>query len=377
MFSPTRSKATYITTILVSITGLMIFWCSAARADLNSLEEPPVPIFAQRFHVGSVDGLSWIPQGGQCEAIVVCLHGVSMWSGSFGQFGNDLAKMNIATYALDIPGFGPCSRIDEKWAKVDPSNAVPASELVLDDLHRRYPGKPVYLLGESMGGSIAIRVASRYPGQINGIICSAPAWRLCKRKRTIFRAIFAVLSGSESRFDDVVATLINRATNSPELHKRWQTNPEYRFRFSLCEILRGMSFFAHTGRYAPMITKTPVLMIQGLNDRLVKAKGSAILLKRMPISNKELVLLNGSGHLIFQEVAPSPEVIEVIADWIKQESTEELSENERIPRGMVIGTCISKGAKKLFHQAGIDNPSLFDSSMVGASRDGPLQGAAL
>ena len=43
-------------------------------------------------------------------------------------------------------------------------------------LRSRYPGKPVYVLGESMGGAVAMAAAAKGPGlDVDGLILAAPA----------------------------------------------------------------------------------------------------------------------------------------------------------------------------------------------------------
>ncbi|MEJ0071172.1 MAG: alpha/beta fold hydrolase [Pseudomonadota bacterium] len=67
------------------------------------------------------------------------------------------ARHGIATYAYDQRGFGGAPDRG-RWAGTPQLAADVASAAAL--LRGRYPGVPLYLLGESMGGAVAILAAS-------------------------------------------------------------------------------------------------------------------------------------------------------------------------------------------------------------------------
>jgi len=107
------------------------------------------------------------------HAIIVALHGMSDYSEAFDLPAPWWAEHGITTYAYDQRGFGrsPNSGL---WAGGD------IMRQDLDDMveaaRAKYPGVPVYALGESMGGSVVLSaLASPSPPRVNGIILVAPA----------------------------------------------------------------------------------------------------------------------------------------------------------------------------------------------------------
>ncbi|HWI26356.1 MAG TPA: lysophospholipase [Stellaceae bacterium] len=117
----------------------------------------------------------WLPPG-EPTAVVLALHGFNDYSNAFAIPARLWTKSGIATYAYDQRGFGRAPGRG-RWfgGRQLVSDAVTALRL----LHRRYPGTPVYLLGESMGGAIAILAASGRTGiaapAVDGVILVAPA----------------------------------------------------------------------------------------------------------------------------------------------------------------------------------------------------------
>ncbi|MGX2040443.1 alpha/beta hydrolase [Methylocaldum sp. MU1018] len=116
---------------------------------------------------------SWLPEDGDAEAVVIALHGFNDYSNAFAMPGRYLSEHGIAVYAYDQRGFGNAPGRG-LWAGMD---------TYVDDLRqfarlvgRDHPGKPVYILGESMGGALAIAaMTSDRPPAADGIILSAPA----------------------------------------------------------------------------------------------------------------------------------------------------------------------------------------------------------
>ncbi len=107
------------------------------------------------------------------RAIVIALHGMNDYAGAFALPAAWWAKnADLTTYAYDQRGFG---RSPERgiW---------PGHELLKADLDLfiqlvriRHPNLPVYVLGDSMGGAVAIATAAQYRPKVQGMILVAPA----------------------------------------------------------------------------------------------------------------------------------------------------------------------------------------------------------
>lgn len=125
----------------------------------------------------------WLPRG-PVAAVILALHGFGDYSHAFEIPAKTWAARGIATYAYDQRGFGAA-----------PGHGVWPGEgrLVVDAisatrvLRRAYPGRPLYILGESMGGAVAMLATTGPPRKViagpgapptaaaDGLILSAPA----------------------------------------------------------------------------------------------------------------------------------------------------------------------------------------------------------
>ncbi len=107
------------------------------------------------------------------HAVIVALHGMSDYSNAFGMDAPWWAAQGITTYAYDQRGFGRSPNTG-LWA---------GSEAMRQDLgdfvdvvRALHPGVPVFVLGESMGGAVAMAAfASASPPQVAGLILVSPA----------------------------------------------------------------------------------------------------------------------------------------------------------------------------------------------------------
>ena len=128
----------------------------------------------------AADGVSlpfrkWLPKSG-VKAVILALHGFNDYSNAFAMPASLWAERGIASYAYDQRGFGGAPRRGS-WAGSAQlaADAVTATRI----LRRIHPGRPIYLLGESMGGAVAILAMTGTdgvpPADADGVILSAPA----------------------------------------------------------------------------------------------------------------------------------------------------------------------------------------------------------
>ncbi len=107
------------------------------------------------------------------KAVIVALHGMNDYANAFAMPGAWLAERGVTTYAYDQRGFGR-SPNPGLWAGED-ALAADACDAVAF-ARSRHPGVPVFLLGESMGGAVAIAaMMDAEPAQADGVILVAPA----------------------------------------------------------------------------------------------------------------------------------------------------------------------------------------------------------
>ncbi len=115
---------------------------------------------------------------GATRAVVIALHGFNDYSAAFEEPARAWAGRGITTYAYDQRGFG-ATATRGLW---------PGTEALVSDLaaavrlvRAANPGVPLVVLGESMGGAVAMVYAARADTPpVDGLVLAAPAvwgWR--------------------------------------------------------------------------------------------------------------------------------------------------------------------------------------------------------
>ncbi|WP_428354975.1 pimeloyl-ACP methyl ester esterase BioH [Methyloprofundus sp.] len=106
---------------------------------------------------------------GQGEVIVM-LHGWAMHTGIWRDFAQLLAT-EYQVRCMDLPGHG-------RSANITPYTL----ESIVDAIHAQLPEKKCMLLGWSLGGNVALRLAEKYPQRIKSLMLVASNPRFTQSK---------------------------------------------------------------------------------------------------------------------------------------------------------------------------------------------------
>ena len=250
----------------------------------------------------------------------VYVHGLGGSSQNWTDFAGLLAD-RLDGQAVDLPGFGYS----------DPSRRYSIAAFA-DRLigYLEYAGRgPVHLIGNSLGGSISVRVAALRPDLIRTLTLISPAMPFLDPRRTAQGPVLPLLA--LPRADRLLAWGMARLTPeqmaeqvllacfgdtakvSPQ--RRAEAIEEIRLRYTVehyskayLGTLRGLvSSFVRAylpgvnsqWRLAARIT-APTLVIGGLRDELVDPRVPAQVAKAIPDSR--LLVLPGVGHVAQMEV---------------------------------------------------------------------------
>jgi len=248
----------------------------------------------------------WLPDKSP-KAVLLVVHGLAEHSGRYKNLVNYFVPKGYAVYALDHHGHG---KSEGTRSYVDRfSDYLTDLKTFFNMVRKEHKNAKIFLVGHSMGGTIATAYAIEHQKELAGLISSAASLTATPSVSPALLAMAGVVSAlapkmgvtvldasAISRDKAVVDAYVNDplvyrgkvpARMGAELAKMWKQLPEQ----------------------MPQI-KLPMLIMHGSADQLAAPEGSKLLYERAGSKDKTLKLYNGFYHEIFNE----PEHKRVMAD---------------------------------------------------------------
>jgi alpha-beta hydrolase superfamily lysophospholipase len=254
----------------------------------------------------------WLPEG-EPQAALLIVHGLAEHSGRYGNVVNHFVPLGYAVYGIDHVGHGKSEgeRVYVKYFD-DFTNTL---KIYFDKIRGSQPGKPIFLVGHSVGGLIGAVYLLDHQAELAGAVLSGPAVKIPSNVTPtaifvgkIFSALIPRfgLIGLEAEGVSRDPAVVQAYVNDPLVHRGKMTAR------LAAEMLKAMQT---VGDQAARIT-LPLLIVQGSADRLVDPAGAQMLYDAVSSSDREIKIYDGFYHEVFNE----PEHDKVLHDvqlWLE------------------------------------------------------------
>jgi alpha-beta hydrolase superfamily lysophospholipase len=247
------------------------------------------------------------------RAVLLNLHGLGDHSGLYGALGDRMVASGFAVHALDLRGNG---RSPGKRGHVDAwSDYREDLRRFVELVRREEPGRPLFLLGNSLGGLIAIDYALHHPEGLRGVIAAAPPLGrlsvpsvLLALGRVVSRIwpTFSLETGMDlsglARDPAVVAELLA----DPLFHRVGSARLSTEVQAAIARVQSRAAEF-------PL----PLLVLHGSKDRMVPPDGSRLFVARVVHPDKRLIEYPEGYHVLFAD-SDREQVLADLVHWIEQ-----------------------------------------------------------
>jgi alpha-beta hydrolase superfamily lysophospholipase len=243
--------------------------------------------------------LFWQGWLGRAEptGVLLVVHGLGEHSGRYGTVVDALVPDGWAVYGFDHRGHG---RSGGRRAHVESYDDWLAD---LDAFRRlvvaRHPGLPVFLLGHSMGGQIALAYALDHQDELRGLVLSAPALEnssVPRAARPVLRALAAVAPRLRAKVVDV-----NKISKDPAVVAAYHADPlVHHGHPTLGLSLALLNRFAVLPERAREL-RLPLLLLHGTADELTDPAGSLLLERTSGSPDQTVRWYEGLWHEVFNE----------------------------------------------------------------------------
>jgi alpha-beta hydrolase superfamily lysophospholipase len=113
---------------------------------------------------------------------------------------------------------------------------------------------------------------------------------------------------------------MRKATADPKLRAKWEAEPTNRLKMTPKELKQFDDFMKGNQDAAALVANTPVLMLAGFKDKLVKPEGTISVFNELSTQDKLLMVVGDGEHLLLEENQLTDELTQLIVDWINNEA---------------------------------------------------------
>ena len=253
---------------------------------------------------------SWLPEASPKDVVVIA-HGYGEHGDRYANVVERLVPAGYAVHAIDHRGHG---RSGGRRALVD------RMDRVIEDLHgfieqvrARHGGGKVKLLGHSMGGSIALGYALRYPQDLSGLILSGPAVGgfVPLGQRLVLRLLAALAPNLGTLALPASAVSRDAAVVSAYERDPLVYHGKVPARTAGEMVAAAASYPARAGEM-----KLPVLIQHGAQDKLIPLEPNRAVYDALGSTDKTVKIYEGLYHEIYNEPEHGAVIDDLVA-WLE------------------------------------------------------------
>lgn len=238
----------------------------------------------------------WLPDG-QVTGVILLCHGAGEHSGRYLNVVETLTPDGWAVYGLDHRGHG---RSGGKRVHIERfSDWVDDFDLFRREITAKHSNVPVFVLGHSLGGQIALAYALDHQEGLRGLILSAPLLATASVSpyiRPAAKVVARLLPRARPKLVD-----LNSISQDPEVVKRYRSDPlVYQGNATLALASAVELQFEHLIERSRYL-RIPVLIQHGKADAIAAIEGSQRLDEVSGSPDQTFFSYKGLWHEIYNE----------------------------------------------------------------------------
>jgi len=256
----------------------------------------------------------WGPKAQKPWAVLVALHGFNDYSNAFDAAARHWAKKGVVTYAMDQRGFGRAAHTG-LWAGID---AMVADLRVLATaVRKRHPGLPLHVLGDSMGGAVAMVALARHPGDaIDGAVLAAPAVWGRRHLGAIKRGALWLAAHSLPWLTLTPEGLDIKASDNVAMLRKLGKD-KLIIKKTRIDAIWGLVNLMDAAFAAADRIEAPLLLLYGAKDEVIPKQPTRAVLAKVMAKGKARAAYYGDGyHMLLRDLRADAVLGDVLA-WIR------------------------------------------------------------
>jgi acylglycerol lipase len=250
----------------------------------------------------------WLPD--KPKAVIELLPGFAEHSSRYSNVVNTLVPAGYAIYGMDHRGHGKSEGLKVYADSFD--QMVEDAKIYFDLIKKENPNLPIFMLGHSMGCTIAIYFLDKYESLLKGAILSGIGTFIGGDINGFLRMMSTILSKIAPKLLLTTGDLSQFLSHDPKVIDAFRSDPLIVQAKGTARI--GHEFMKAIGSYQKFSgnIKIPTLIVAGAEDKLITGNKKAVTYFNMP--DKTVKIYDGLYHEIFNE---PPEMRKIPLDDLK------------------------------------------------------------
>ena len=249
------------------------------------------------------------------RAVILALHGFNDYSNAFAGPANFFARHNIVTYAYDQRGFGETAERGI-WPGDDVLESDAASVATL--LCEKHPDLPLFLLGESMGGAVALNMQQVAPC-VAGMVLVGPAvwgWQTMPfwQRNTL---IFAAHVAPEKTLTGEGLTIT--PSDNTEMLRALGRDPLV-IKATRIDTMYGLTNLMEAALLSSSRLSVPTLILYGERDEIIPHDPTCVMLERLPEQSTTRFVLYPDGYHMLMRDLQAEVVLRDVVTWVNDQN---------------------------------------------------------
>jgi acylglycerol lipase len=257
----------------------------------------------------------WKPTLGDSSANVALLHGLGIHGGRYAHLAARLLDQGQTVYALDLRGHGlsggPRGQLGDERTLLSDIDAF------LRVIEPDEKASRLCLLGESMGGLLALATTARNRNLVKKLVLLAPALRPHRRQvlsREALSDLFLTSLRNRTISFSLTGWRLESTARLPSHIEETRRDPltlrsiDWRYACTLAKIGWNWS------RY-PEAIACPALILMGTNDLVVDSGSVVSLYRKLKSNSRKLEFLDGAYHALLWDTHVE-QVLSSVSAWL-------------------------------------------------------------
>ena len=204
------------------------------------------------------------PTDASMNVLVVVVHGLSEHTDCYDDLAEKFTAQSVGVFTFDLRGHGLSSG---RRGHTSIRNTTDDLQLVIENMHQRFPDVPIVLFGHSLGGHIVLHYAVNRNINVQGIIASSPWLKLANPPSPLIVGLakwasyvipwFTVRVGIKAEQLAIDGVGVRSAKTDPLLHQKISV-----------KLFSDMWTNAKTMRCSRRRIEIPLLVMHGTADSL-------------------------------------------------------------------------------------------------------------